>query len=128
MVSLLVDSELLEVQLAPLERRLALRKDPLRIPRAAIARVQLTDDPFTWIRGVRAPGTHVPNRLAYGTWKSVFGDDFLAVRPGRPGVVIDLADGEEFQRVVLSTKHGLALARALQRDEEREAGEVTELT
>ncbi|MBP2436677.1 hypothetical protein [Microbacterium amylolyticum] len=122
MVSLLVDSDTLEVQLAPFERVLARRKEPLRIDRASIVKVQLTEDPFTWLRGVRAPGTHVPGRLAFGTWKSVFGDDFAAIRTGRPGVVIDLDAGGEFERVVLATRHGVALVKALQRDDEPEQG------
>lgn len=117
MVTLLVDSAQLEIQLAPLERVLARRKDPVRIPRENIDRVQLTEEPFTWLRGVRSPGAHVPGRLALGTWKSVFGDDFAAVKGGRPGVVIDLVDGGEFSRVVVTTRHGVALAKALQREE-----------
>ena len=126
MVRLLVDSDALEVQLSPVERTLALRKKSIRIDRAHIRKVQLTEDPFSWLRGVRAPGSHVPHRLAYGTWKSVFGDDFAAVRSGRPGVVIDLEGDDEFVRVVVATKHGLGLVKALQRDA-TETGDVAEL-
>ena len=64
MVRLLVDSDALEVQLSPVERTLALRKKSIRIDRAHIRKVQLTEDPFSWLRGVRAPGSHVPHRLA----------------------------------------------------------------
>jgi len=116
MVRLLVDSDELEVQLSPLERTLALRKLSVRVDRAHIRKVQLTDDPFTWLRGVRAPGSHVPGRLAYGTWHSVFGSDFAAVRTGRPGVVIDLEGDPEFERIVVTTKHGIGLVKALQRE------------
>ncbi|HLS92309.1 MAG TPA: hypothetical protein VK015_02220 [Microbacterium sp.] len=126
MVRLLVDSETLEVQLAPLERALAHRKESVRIDRSRIAKVQLTEDPFTWLRGVRSPGSHVPGRLAYGTWKSVFGDDFAAVRLGRPGVVIDLAGDGEFERIVLTTRHGVGLVKALQR-EDSDVGDVAVL-
>lgn len=114
MVRLLVDSDTLEIQLAPLERTLALRKEVVRVDRSVIAKVQLTEEPFTWLRGVRAPGSHVPGRLAYGTWKSVFGDDFAAVRSGRPGVVIDLEGDGEFERIVVTTRHGIGLVKALQ--------------
>jgi len=114
MVRLLVDSDTLEVQLSPLERTLARRRESVRIDRSRIARVQLTDEPFTWLRGVRAPGSHVPGRLAYGTWKSVFGNDFAAVREGRPGVVVELDGDDEFERIVVATKHGIGLVRALQ--------------
>ena len=122
MVRLLVDTDTLEIQLAPLERVLARRSEIVRVERARIAKVQLTEDPFTWLRGVRSPGTHVPNRLAYGTWKSVFGDDFAAMRNGRPGVVIDLEGDGEFERILVTTRYGIALAKALQRDEDAELG------
>lgn len=114
MVRLLVDSDSLEVQLSTLERTLARRRESVWIERSRILRVQLTDEPFTWLRGVRAPGTHVPGRLAYGTGKSVFGDDFAAVREGRPGVVIELEGDDEFERVIVTTKHGIGLVKALQ--------------
>ncbi|GGD29374.1 hypothetical protein GCM10010915_06950 [Microbacterium faecale] len=122
MVRLLVDTDTLEIQLAPLERVLARRSEIVRVERARIAKVQLTEDPFTWLRGVRSPGTHVPSRLAYGTWKSVFGDDFAAMRNGRPGVVIDLEGDDEFERILVTTRYGIALAKALQRDEDAELG------
>ena len=122
MVRLLVDTDTLEIQLAPLERVLARRSAVVRVERARIAKVQLTEDPFTWLRGVRSPGTHVPNRLAYGTWKSVFGDDFAAMRNGRAGVVIDLDGDGEFERILVTTRYGIALAKALQRDEDAELG------
>jgi len=125
MVRLLVDSDTLEVQFSPLERILACRRESVRIDRSRIARVQLTDEPFTWLRGVRAPGAHVPGRLAYGTWKSVFGNDFAAVRDGRPGVVIELEGDDEFERIVLATKHGIGLVRALQQ-EGIDEGDVSE--
>ncbi|WP_110590094.1 hypothetical protein [Microbacterium suaedae] len=126
MVRLLVDSDTLEVQLAPLERALARRAESVRVDRSLIAKVQLTEEPFTWLRGVRAPGTHVPGRVAYGTWRSVFGDDFAAVREGRPGVVIDLEGDGEFERIVLTTRHGVGLVKALQR-EGRDTGDVAQL-
>ncbi|WP_029150339.1 hypothetical protein [Microbacterium indicum] len=121
MVSLYVDSAALEIKLAPIERTLAMHRAPVRISRSQIAKVQLTDDPFTWLRGVRAPGSHVPNRLAFGTWRSVFGDDFVAIRSGRPAVVIDLEEGAGFQRVILSTTHGADLVNALQPGADPEA-------
>ncbi|WP_221583438.1 hypothetical protein [Microbacterium sp. G2-8] len=126
MTRLLVDSDTFEVQLAPAERLLALRKESVRVDRAHIAKVQLTEEPFTWLRGVRAPGSHIPNALAYGTWRSVFGNDFAAVRKGRPGVVIDLEGDEDFARIVVSTNHGLALLKALQR-EGVDTGDVADL-
>ena len=51
-----------------------------------------------------------------GTWQSAGGDDFAIIRRHRPSVVIDLDGHPEFQRVILTTRHGLALVQALRLD------------
>ena len=128
MVTLLLDQTQLEIVLSPIERALALRKGSLRIERSAIRRVQLTDDPWTWLRGVRSPGTAIRGVLAMGTWRGSTGTDFVAIRGRRPhGVVIDLEGGQEFDRVVISTRHGVALAKALRIDELPEAADVARI-
>ena len=116
MVTLLLDSTRLEVVLSPTERALAFRKGNVIVERDTIAKVQLIDDPWTWLRGIQSPGTRFPGVVAIGTWKSVNGVDFVVVRRRLPGVVIDLEGHPEFQRVVLTTRHGLALVQALQVD------------
>ncbi|GAA4488466.1 hypothetical protein [Microbacterium panaciterrae] len=126
MVTLLLDQTRLEVELSPLERAVSFRRDNLHIARDAIVKVQLTDDAWTWLRGVGSPGTHVPLVLAAGTWKSANGDDFVLIRRHKPSVVIDL-EGAEFQRLVLTTRHGLALAQALRLDVSSELAEVTDI-
>ena len=113
MVTLLLDQHQLEIVLTRTERLLARQRGGLRFSRPEIARLQLTDEPVTWLRGVRAPGVHVPRLVSLGTWRSAQGDDFVAVRHGRPGVVIDLEGHERFSRLILSTRHGSALAKAL---------------
>lgn len=131
MVTLLLDSAQLEVVLTPWERALSFRSASLRIERAHIGKVQLTDDPWTWLRGVPNPGTLVPNVVAMGTWRSTGGVDFVIVRRKRPAVVIDLepgaVDDDELQRVVLSTRHGLALVQALQLETDSEPAEVSDI-
>ncbi|GGH48618.1 hypothetical protein [Microbacterium album] len=118
MVTLLLDRTQLEVVLTRTERVLAAQSGNIRVDRGAIARLQLTDEPATWLRGVRSPGTHVPRLLSLGTWRSAQGRDFVAIRHGRPGVVIDLDGDDRFERLVLSTRHGLALAKALHLDQD----------
>lgn len=113
MVTLLLDSTQLEVVLSPIERTLARRSDPVRIERSHIRKVQLTDDAWTWLRGVASPGTHVRGAVAMGTWRSAGGADFVVVRRRHPAVVIDLDESAEFARLVLTTSHGLALVQAL---------------
>lgn len=125
-MTLLLDQTRLEVELSPLERAASFRRDNLHIAREAIVKVQLTDDAWTWLRGVGSPGTHIPLVLAAGTWKSANSNDFVLIRRHKPSVVIDL-EGAEFQRLVLTTRHGLALAQALRLDATTELAEVTEI-
>lgn len=127
MVTLMLDSTRLEIVLSAGERALAFRTRNVIIPRDVILRVQLTDDPWTWLRGVRAGGTYIPRTLAAGTWRSAAGDDFALIRRRRPGVVVDLSGHDEFERVVLSTRHGAALAKALRWDVADEPADVADL-
>ena len=128
MVRLLLDRSQLVIELSAVERALARRSESVRIPRASIRRINLTDDPWTWLHGVRRPGTHVPGRLAAGTWQRTAGRDFVMLRGrGRDGVVITLTAGEEFQRVILSTSHARALVDALQHDDVEAQAEVTDI-
>lgn len=112
MASLRVHSDRLEIHLTPAERTLALRRDGIVVQRENIRSVTITDDPWIWIRGIRAPGSVVPLVLAVGTWKFHGGKDFLAIKGKRQGVVIDLVD-EEFSRVILTTRHALDLIASL---------------
>ena len=127
MVTLLLDSAHLEVALSGSERLLAFRRQNVDLPRDTIAKVQLTDDVWTWLRGVPSPGTHVRGVVAMGTWKSAGSEDFVLVRGRRPGVVIDLEEHPDYERIVLTTRHGLALVQALRLDVEGPAEAVAAL-
>lgn len=128
MVRLLLDQEGLEIGLSPIERLLARRRSSIRMPRAAIERLQLTDDPWTWLRGVRSPGTHVPGVVAAGRWRATSGDDFVLVRGRRfDGIVLSLDEDQEFQRIILSTAHGRALVDALRIDDVSRQTDVIDL-
>ncbi len=109
MVTLLLDSTQLEVVLSGAERALSFHKGNVIIERSTIAKVQLIDDAWTWLRGVPSPGTHLRGVIAMGTWKSAGASDFAIIRRRRPSVVIDLEGHAEFERVILTTRHGLAL-------------------
>ncbi|MFT4051370.1 MAG: hypothetical protein QM677_03875 [Microbacterium sp.] len=127
MVTLLLDSTQLGVVLSPAERVLSHRSDPVRIERDLIRKVQLTDDAWTWLRGVPSPGTLLRGTVAMGTWRSAGGDDFVVVRRRRAAVVIDLDETAEFARLVLTTRYGLELVQALRLDAGGPPTEVTEI-
>lgn len=127
MVTLLLDSTQLDVVLSGAERALSRRKSDLQIDRAHIQKVQLVDDAWTWLRGVPSPGTLVRAVLAMGTWKSAGGSDFVIVRRRHAAVVIDLNEDAEFERIVLTTRNGLALVQALRLETDEVSVEVTQI-
>lgn len=127
MVTLLLDRAQLEVVLSPIERAATFHRENLRISRECITKVQLTDDAWTWLRGVPNPGTHVPGILAAGSWKAAGSVDFVLIRRRRPSVVIDLEGDEQYRRLILTTRHGLALTQALRLDVSNEPADVEEI-
>lgn len=127
MVTLLLDSTQLEVVLSGAERAMAFRKGNVAIERSTITKVQLTGDAWTWLRGIPNPGTHLRGVVAMGTWKSAGSVDFAIIRRRRPSVVIDLEGHPEFQRVILTTRHGLALVQALRVELAEEAADVVDI-
>jgi hypothetical protein len=127
MVTLLLDSTQLEVVLSVTEHALSFRRQNVVIERSQIERVQLTDDAWTWLRGVPDPGTFVPVAVAMGSWKSASGRDFAVIRRRKPSVVIDLSAHPEFERVILTTRHGLALIQALRLDAGEQPADVADL-
>jgi hypothetical protein len=127
MVTLLLDSTQLEAVLSGAERAMAFRKGNVVIERSTITKVQLTDDAWTWLRGVPSPGTHLRGVVAMGTWRSAGGDDFAVVRRRRPSAVIDLEGHPEFQRIILTTRHGLELVQALRLEVDETPADVAEI-
>ena len=127
MVTLLLDQTQLEVVLSPIERAATFHRSNVRIVRDHITKVQLTEDAWTWLRGVPNPGTHIPGVLAAGSWKAAGSLDFVLIRRRRPGVVIDLEGDDQYRRLILSTRHGLALTQALRLDVSTEPADVEEI-
>lgn len=124
MVTLLLDSTQLEVVLSPTEKAMSFRRTNLKVPRETIVRAQLTDDAWTWLRGVPNPGIYLPVAVAMGTWKSAGGNDLVLIRRRRSSVVIDLEGHDEFERLILTTQHGASLLQALRLDVDDEPEDV----
>lgn len=99
MADLRVYPDRLEIALTRTEKLLARRRDDVVVPRSSISSVAITDDPWIWIRGIRAPGVLMPLTLAIGTWKFHGGTDFLLIKgKQRSAVVIDLdGAGDELE-------------------------------
>jgi hypothetical protein len=127
MVTLLLDQTQLEVVLSPIERAATFHRSNLQVVRETITKVQLTEDAWTWLRGVPNPGTHIPTVLAAGSWKAAGSLDFVLIRRRRPSVVIDLDGDPQYRRLILTTRHGLSLTQALRLEVSEEPADVEEI-
>ncbi len=88
------------VRLSRWERIGAMRGD-LVVPRTAVTGARAVPVAWAEIRGLRAPGYGMPRHAAVGTWRHDGVKDFVSVRYGQPGLVIELT-GQPFARLVVS--------------------------
>lgn len=114
MAELRVEDGLLRVRLSALEKLGAMRGD-IQIPLVTITAVRVTDDPWSELRGVRAPGTGLPGVISLCTRRGNGIRDFAAVygRAGR-AVVVETR-GTEFDRLVVSRDDAESTAQRIQR-------------
>jgi hypothetical protein len=83
------------------EKALALHGDVV-VPRSSVTEVRVVPTAWAAVRGVRAPGYGMPRHRLLGTWRSHGWKDFVDVRYGEPGVIVELEAGPGFARLVLS--------------------------
>jgi hypothetical protein len=103
-----VDGDELVLHMSGLEKAEGFHGD-IRVPLRAVSEVRAVDTAWPELRGVRAPGTGLPNVIAVGTRRGGFGKDFAAVHGTGPAVVVDLA-GAEYGRFVVTVDDALGLA------------------
>jgi hypothetical protein len=85
----------------------------IRVPLTAIESVRAVDDPWPELRGIRAPGTGLPDLIAVGTRRGSFGRDFAAVHGRGQAVVVELT-GVEYGRLVVTCDDAPGVALKLQ--------------
>ena len=100
MAQIVTSDDTVVVELSPVEKVGALHGD-VRVPRSAVRDVRVVEDGFSERRGLRSPGTAVPRTVALGTWRGRDGKDFVAIRRGKPAVVVEL-DGAGYDRLIVS--------------------------
>ncbi len=86
----------------------------IRVPVSTVRQVRSVDDPWSELRGIRAPGTGVPGVIAVGTRRGGGIRDFAVVHGQGSALVVDM-DGAEFGRFVVTEEHAQAVATELQR-------------
>ncbi len=84
----------------------------IRVPLRAVTSVRVVDDAWPDLRGMRAPGTGLPEVIAVGTRRGGFGKDFAAVHGRGQAVVVELA-GSEFDRLVVTSEDAAQSAEAI---------------
>ena len=100
MATLEVNGNDLVVRLRPLEKLGAIHGD-VRVPLKTVTAVRMTTEPWSELRGVRAPGTGLPGVIALCTLRGSGVKDFAAVYRHGPAVVVE-TDGGPFNRLVIS--------------------------
>jgi len=81
----------------------------IRVSLRAVSGVRAVDTAWPELRGVRAPGTGMPNVIAVGTRRGGFGKDFAAVHGTGSAVVVEL-EGAEYGRFVVTVDDALGVA------------------
>jgi len=77
----------------------------LRIPVDAFETVEIRSDAYSFPRGVRAPGTRIPNFMVAGTYRSgALGTLFLISRRKREVLVADF-ETEKVQRLIVQVSN-----------------------
>lgn len=112
MARIRVDDDTVWVELTRFEKVMAMRAS-FRFDRSLVERAVLVESPLKKLRGLRAPGLGLPGVAAIGTWRHGEGADFVAVRSGERGVLVELAEGAPFRRLLLGTSRPEQVAASL---------------
>jgi hypothetical protein len=85
----------------------------LWIPLTAVRGARVTEQPWSELRGERAPGTCVRGVVALGTFKHIYGRDFVALYGRGPAVLVEL-DGVRFVRLLVSRQDAEDVAEQIE--------------
>jgi hypothetical protein len=111
----IVGSDLV-VHLSALEKLGAVHGD-VRIALSSISSCRVSHEPWTEVRGIRAPGTGIPGVIALGARRGGV-HDFTAVYRKVPAVVVELT-GAKFDRLVISQEDADEAAASINQALER---------
>lgn len=113
MATLKVARDELVIGLSPLEQLAAFRRE-VRVPLCELRSVTAEPDPWSALRGVRAPGTGIPGVVAYGVRRMTgTAPDFAAVHGHGPAVRLECGAGARFSRLVVSVPDPEAAVREI---------------
>jgi hypothetical protein len=96
-----IDGGDLRLRLSLLEKIEAAHGD-VRVSLASLQDVRTVATAWPELRGIRAPGTGLPNVIAVGTRRGPFGRDFAVVHGKGPAVVVEL-EAARYERLIVTT-------------------------
>jgi hypothetical protein len=102
----------LRVRLSPLEKLGAMRGD-VRVPLSTVTEVRVSEQPWSELRGMRAPGTGFPGVISLCTRRGEGTRDFAAVYGSTKAVVVETS-GADFDRLVISRSDADDKARLIE--------------
>lgn len=102
----------LEVALTRREKIAGLLGD-VDVPVAAIRHVEVVENAFDAVRGLRAPGLAIPGLTRVGTWRGRGRRTCVVARAGHQALVVDL-EGQRYDRLVVSTTDAASLRDRIQ--------------
>ncbi|MEV1082884.1 hypothetical protein AB0I98_32470 [Streptomyces sp. NPDC050211] len=103
MARILVKGDDLVVRLSWWEKAAVHHRD-VRVPLAAVRRVTLEGDWWRALRGLPERGVCVPGAVCLGRRGHQGGKDFVAVRPGRPVVCVELGPSAPFRLLAVAAR------------------------
>jgi hypothetical protein len=110
---LTVDGNSLMLSLSPFEEIEGFHGS-ISVPVSSVREIRAVDDPWSQLRGLRAPGTGVPKVISVGTRRGGGIKDFVVVHGGGPVVVVEM-EGAEFDRFVVTAEDATSVADKLRR-------------
>jgi len=111
MARLRIEGEELVLDLSGLEKLEGFHGN-IHVPVASVREVRFTNDPWSELRGIRAPGTGVPGVIAVGTRRGSGIKDFAAIHGHGPAVVVEL-ERADYGRLVVTEEDAESAAREL---------------
>ncbi len=93
MAQLVRHNATITMKLGPLERIISMHFAPVMMDAAQLRGVEVVDDIWTKVRGVRPPFTWSRDRFCIGTRRGLYGKDFTAVYGTGAGICVEFEGG-----------------------------------
>lgn len=93
MAQLVRKDSTITMKLGPLERLIAMHFALVEMGTDQLRSVEIVEDIWTKVRGVRAPFTWSKDRLCIGTRRGLFGKDFTAIYGVGRGICVEFEGG-----------------------------------